>query len=41
VWVVGDAAVGPGVRKDDDRVTSNTSRLFPYGIDRRACDRDI
>lgn len=33
LWVVGDAAVGLGMREDDNRVTSNTSRFVPHCFD--------
>lgn len=33
LWVVGDEAVGLGMREDDDRVTRNTSRFVPHCFD--------
>jgi glutathionylspermidine synthase len=32
-WVVGDEAVGMGLREDDDAVTRNTSRFVPHCFD--------
>lgn len=33
LWVVGDEAVGMGLREDDDAVTRNTSRFVPHCFD--------
>lgn len=33
VWIVGDEAVGMGLREDDGPVTRNTSRFVPHCID--------
>jgi len=33
LWIVGDDAVGLGMREDDDPVTRNTSRFVPHGFD--------
>ncbi|QGW66294.1 glutathionylspermidine synthase family protein [Lysobacter soli] len=32
-WIVGDEAVGLGIREDDDAVTRNTSRFVPHCFD--------
>jgi glutathionylspermidine synthase len=33
LWIVGDEAVGMGVREDDQAVTTNTSRFVPHCFD--------